>query len=76
MDTGKTIYLKPTKIGCSLFNLAHVNVIPIGQVKHNLVCYLKWICIITFVGHFVTVLDFISDIDTTESSGKGKLCTF
>lgn len=41
MGTEKTIYLKPTRIGCSLFNLTHVNVISTGQVKHNLVCYLK-----------------------------------
>lgn len=41
MDTEKTIYLKQTRIGYSLFNLTHVNVIPTGQVKHNLVCYLK-----------------------------------
>lgn len=41
MDTEKAIYLKPTRIGCSLFNLTHANVIPTGQVKHNPLCYLK-----------------------------------
>lgn len=40
IDTGKAIYLKPYKSRL-FFNFTHVTGIPTGQVKHDLICYLK-----------------------------------
>lgn len=40
IDTEKTIYLKPYKSRL-FFNIIHVNGIPTGQAKHDLICYLK-----------------------------------